>query len=854
MIDDLPQDKLLSPIEVLDLPCRPYNALKRVKIEYIWQIIDIPPMHILGIKGIGALSFDIIFDALAFYIGIPKDELLEQLQPVVVQSVSIPPEYVQFLPLPISILNLSIRAANALERSGILTIEDWMNASFKNAQKIRGIGEKLTKEIEEKVAHLVENSSQLTWEESKKSKDSRLYLIEEALESPPQLVKYIQLISKNLLHALGNERDYEILKRRYGLEGSSVYTLQEVGYYYNLTRERIRQIELRAERKIGEFILGKRQYNDSKLHDSLIYEANELVSILSQSGSILFESEIVDILQQRYNTVYKPHNLPSLRFLLQILGFTHSSYSLSKTTTGGSYLFWFLDSNFDKKTFSTAFSATYLMLKKAVLPLPFFEIAIRVNQGRKHRIPHTYLETALKICLEVEEVSDDQFQVKLEYLASLADQAYRILWKEGNPLYVRDILRSINHHLVKAGFSPSKKRSLTSQMASDPRFEPIGRSGKWSLTEWKHVRRESIVELMEEFLHFHQKPATIDEIYNYVHSKRSDVSKVSISVYLSGKTFTRVASNQYELAEWGGTPQEPIVRLTSKEVTARLISELEALFSERGTEEMPLAELVEHLVLKTKVPKPTVSSWLKRSGLVTWDEGRSPNKIAKYISGARGEREVRETVGEAIQREVEAYLSKCPGCKARVREVANHVVNVTKRSKGSFYAYLARMDNIRKEYGLDGFLYCYLEAHPNPVLSFPQIEEITDSELKHSLYRAVASMNVDDVDMGLFLLGKIFENVLRSYLFKAKEMGVFAVNKNDVGRLVAMIDCVERQGIVLKKHHLTLLREQRNERAHGEMPNLEERKRLMQYAPFLGDLYIDYILFFHQEQKKIGRS
>jgi len=59
-----------------------------------------------------------------------------------------------------------------------------------------------------------------------------------------------------------------------------------------------------------------------------------------------------------------------------------------------------------------------------------------------------------------------------------------------------------------------------------------------------------------------------------------------------------------------------------------------------------------------------------------------------------------------------------------------------------------------------------------------------------------------------------------------------------------MIDCVERNGIIAQKHHLTLLREHRNERAHGEIPDLEERKKLMQHAPFLGDLYIKYILFF----------
>ena len=55
----------------------------------------------------------------------------------------------------------------------------------------------------------------------------------------------------------------------------------------------------------------------------------------------------------------------------------------------------------------------------------------------------------------------------------------------------------------------------------------------------------------------------------------------------------------------------------------------------------------------------------------------------------------------------------------------------------------------------------------------------------------------------------------------------------------------------LDQADLTLLREHRNERAHGEIPDLEERKRLMQHAPFLGDLYIKYIAFFNEQQGKL---
>jgi RNA polymerase primary sigma factor len=45
-------------------------------------------------------------------------------------------------------------------------------------------------------------------------------------------------------------REREILKLRYGLETGYTYTLGEIGAIFNLTRERIRQIESKALRKL----------------------------------------------------------------------------------------------------------------------------------------------------------------------------------------------------------------------------------------------------------------------------------------------------------------------------------------------------------------------------------------------------------------------------------------------------------------------------------------------------------------------------------------------------------------------------------------------------------------------------
>ncbi len=47
-----------------------------------------------------------------------------------------------------------------------------------------------------------------------------------------------------------NWREREIIKLRYGLGDGYNYTLQEVAFIFKLTRERIRQLEQRALRKL----------------------------------------------------------------------------------------------------------------------------------------------------------------------------------------------------------------------------------------------------------------------------------------------------------------------------------------------------------------------------------------------------------------------------------------------------------------------------------------------------------------------------------------------------------------------------------------------------------------------------
>lgn len=52
-----------------------------------------------------------------------------------------------------------------------------------------------------------------------------------------------------------NEREVEIIRYRYGLTDGKAHTLEETGRYFNLTRERIRQIEKDVLKRLRSFVL-----------------------------------------------------------------------------------------------------------------------------------------------------------------------------------------------------------------------------------------------------------------------------------------------------------------------------------------------------------------------------------------------------------------------------------------------------------------------------------------------------------------------------------------------------------------------------------------------------------------------
>ncbi|MBE6424420.1 MAG: sigma-70 family RNA polymerase sigma factor [Planctomycetaceae bacterium] len=77
-------------------------------------------------------------------------------------------------------------------------------------------------------------------------------LVDERVRTPEEIAiekSNLEYLAKELNNL--TEREAEVLRLRFGLDGKQVHTLRDVGEKLNLTRERVRQIKIEALHKLG---------------------------------------------------------------------------------------------------------------------------------------------------------------------------------------------------------------------------------------------------------------------------------------------------------------------------------------------------------------------------------------------------------------------------------------------------------------------------------------------------------------------------------------------------------------------------------------------------------------------------
>ena len=86
-------------------------------------------------------------------------------------------------------------------------------------------------------------------------------LIEDPKTLDPADLEFVTILRDKIEKLLGvlTYREREIIRLRYGLGDGFIYTLEETGRIFKVTKERIRQIEQKAVKKLQEYTRDRMQ-------------------------------------------------------------------------------------------------------------------------------------------------------------------------------------------------------------------------------------------------------------------------------------------------------------------------------------------------------------------------------------------------------------------------------------------------------------------------------------------------------------------------------------------------------------------------------------------------------------------
>ncbi|HEU5011900.1 MAG TPA: hypothetical protein VFT66_05085, partial [Roseiflexaceae bacterium] len=96
-----------------------------------------------------------------------------------------------------------------------------------------------------------------------------------------------------------------------------------------------------------------------------------------------------------------------------------------------------------------------------------------------------------------------------------------------------------------------------------------------------------------------------------------------------------------------------------------------------------------------------------------------------------------------------------------------------------------------------------------------------------------------------------FEVIIKKSLVRASGKGKITLN-TALGKdptkwkLANMVDCAKDNGLITDLGVANLLRQERNNRAHGSRPSLAERRALVNASQYIAGMYIDYIILFEE--------
>lgn len=340
-----------------------------------------------------------------------------------------------------------------------------------------------------------------------------------------------------LLKYLTNKEE-DVLRRRFGLNGQPKETLESIGKSYQVTRERIRQIESTADKKIKSL---------KEFSDISVQLEHVITNVLKKNGGIMEENSLLEQLLSFSSN--NPINYNCVLFILEEL----LSHKIKRTTPSTVFKKSWSVPHVSLEFVAQTINKIIDIIKGENKPLTTEKLLEKFYanpsfQADKNKLPEEAVRSYVNISQKVDKNPFEEYGLAEWGTINpkrMRDKIYLVLKKEGKPLHFNKITELINK--VKFDRRRAYAPTVHNELILNKDFVLVGR-GIYALQEWGY-KPGIVADVLVEILKKSGEPLTREELVKRVLEQRV-VRKNTIHLALTDKSkFKRLEDKRYTLVE-----------------------------------------------------------------------------------------------------------------------------------------------------------------------------------------------------------------------------------------------------------------------------------------------------------------
>lgn len=317
-----------------------------------------------------------------------------------------------------------------------------------------------------------------------------------------------------------------VLKRRYGIGGLEKKTLQEIGDSFGVTRERIRQIERSALKKLNKEVNIK---YFRPITSAVAFE-------LEKSGGIISERTLI---RRILGNNYSEENNSGMKLILEVF----PDFYYAKECDHKNEAWHLRECDLERVIRVIKSSIEYLEDRGEIVSID----ELKNDIGSKHELTEEHLISLMDLSKMVMQTSDGGFGLKSWKFINpknIRDKIFFVFRRTKKPMHFMEITDLI----VKEDFLHKKKithQAVHNELIADDRYVLIGK-GIYALKEWGY-QPGTVVDVIKQIIKEAKRPLSKVEIIEEV-LKRRIVKKNTIVINLHNKKyFDRTTDDNFVL-------------------------------------------------------------------------------------------------------------------------------------------------------------------------------------------------------------------------------------------------------------------------------------------------------------------